>query len=100
MLAEGTINESMVTELYERSKWKHSTIHDEDSFEMPFPFFSVCGALHVPDVASLFWDGDSLGLRGRTTFFYSRPAFHKAAVIREANEAVNQRLNLKPLAPQ
>ncbi|CAE7949302.1 HERC1, partial [Symbiodinium sp. KB8] len=38
----GTINETIVAELYERSKWKRSTIHDR-SFEMPFPFFSVCG---------------------------------------------------------
>ena len=35
MLAEGTMNEFIVTELYERSKWKRSTIHDDRSFEMP-----------------------------------------------------------------
>ena len=47
--------------------------------------FFVCGALHVPDVASLFLDGDPLGIRGRATFFYSRPAFNTASEIKEAN---------------
>ena len=40
----------------------------------------------MPDVASLFLEGDPLGLRGRMSFFYSRPAFNTAGQIRGANE--------------
>ena len=56
------------------------------SFEISYPYFAACGALHVPDVASLFLEGDPLGLRGRMSFFYSRPAFNTAGQIRGANE--------------
>ena len=86
LLQEGSLNESIATELYERSKWKRTTINDERSFEVLYPFFAVCGALHVPDVASLFLEGDPLGIRGRVSFFYSRPAFNKASEIRQANQ--------------
>lgn len=86
---EGSINESIATELYERAKWKRTTIHEDRSFEMSYPFFAACGALHVPDVASLFLDGDPLGIRGRVSFFYSRPAFNIANELRAANRAIN-----------
>ena len=119
--AEGTMNESIATELYERSKWKRTTIVEagvrlfvegvleflnllvlaalgscwslfkcqDRSFEIAYPYFAACGALHVPDVASLFLEGDPLGLRGRMSFFYSRPAFKKAAEVRAANATLN-----------
>ena len=87
--SEGSINESIATELYERAKWKRTTIHEDRSFEMSYPFFAACGALHVPDVASLFLDGDPLGIRGRVSFFYSRPAFNLARELRAANQVIN-----------
>ena len=59
------------------------------SFEIAYPYFAACGALRVPDVASLFLEGDPLGLRGRVSFFYSRPAFNKAAEVRQANDALH-----------
>ena len=86
LLQEGSLNESIATELYERSKWKRTTINDDRSFEVLYPFFAVCGALHVPDIASLFLEGDPLGIRGRVSFFYSRPAFNTAGEIRAANQ--------------
>ena len=87
--AEGSINEAIATELYERAKWKRNTIHEDRSFEINYPFFAAAGALHVPDVASIFSDGDPLGIKGRMSFFYTRPAFDHAADIRAANEAIN-----------
>ena len=54
------------------------------SFEVSYPFFALCGALHMEDVAHLFVDGDPLG--SRVAPFYSRLAFHKAADIKAAND--------------
>lgn len=87
--AEGTINEAIATELYERAKWKRNTIHEDRSFAITYPFFAAAGAVHVPDVASLFIEGDPLGIKGRVSFFYTRPAFEHAAAIREANAKIN-----------
>ena len=87
--AEGTINEAIATELYERAKWKRNTIHEDRSFAITSPFFAAAGAVHVPDVASLFIEGDPLGIKGRVSFFYTRPAFEHAAAIREANAKIN-----------
>lgn len=88
--AEGSINEAIATELYERAKWKRNTIHEDRSFEIRYPFFAAAGALHVPDVASIFTDGDPLGIKGRLSFMYTRPAFDHAADIRAANQQINQ----------
>ena len=88
--AEGSINEAIATELYERAKWKRNTIHEDRSFEIKYPFFAAAGALHVPDLASIFTDGDPLGIKGRLSFMYTRPAFDHAAEIRAANQQINQ----------
>ena len=45
-------------------------------------------------MASLFLDSDPLGLRGRLSFFYSRPAFNTAAEVRAANNELNAHAHL------
>ena len=86
---EGGVNESIVTELHERFKWKRQTLQGDRSFEIPFPYFGACGALHVPDIAHLFLGDDPLGIRGRILLFYTRPEFKKAGDVRAANAIVN-----------
>ena len=58
----------------------------DHSFSVQFPHFCVGGALHLQDVASLFCGNDPVGLRGRLTFYYSRPSFKLARSICEAND--------------
>ena len=57
-LSEGALNESIVTELYERAKWKRTTINDDRSFETSLfdrLWRSPC-TRHSPSFA----EGDSL----------------------------------------
>ncbi|CAE7337865.1 unnamed protein product [Symbiodinium microadriaticum] len=73
--AEGTLNETIVTELYERAKWRRVTLNGDRSFVIMFPYFAVAGAVHLPDIAFLFAGEDALGIRGRARFMYTRQVF-------------------------
>ena len=70
--AEGTLNETIVTELFERAKWRRVTLDGTRSFTIMFPFFALSGAVHLPDVAFMFAGDDPLGIRGRARFMYTR----------------------------
>ena len=72
--AEGTLNETIVTELFERAKWRRVTLDGTRSFTIMFPFFALSGAVHLPDVAFMFAGDDPLGIRGRARFMYTRQA--------------------------
>ena len=115
--AEGTLNETIVTELFERAKWRRVTLDGTRSFTIMFPFFALSGAVHLPDVAFMFAGDDPLGIRGRARFMYTRqvtlatlavaflaclfpllhaacrlcdrPSFKRAADLREANRQHN-----------
>ena len=70
--AEGTLNETIVTELFERAKWRRVTLDGTRSFTIMFPFFALSGVVHLPDVAFMFAGDDPLGIRGRARFMYTR----------------------------
>jgi len=91
---EGALNSSIVVELYERAKWKRTTLDGTRSFEIPYPFLAMSGAVHLEDIAFMFCEQDPLGLRGRAKFLYTRPSFKRAAELREANAAHNPRRTL------
>ena len=78
LAAEGTLNETIVTELYERAKWRRVTLDGTRSFTIMFPFFGVCGSIHVEDIAFLWAQEGCVGLRGRVRFMYCRPSFKRA----------------------
>ena len=96
LAAEGTLNETIVTELYERAKWRRVTLDGTRSFTIMFPFFGVCGSIHVEDIAFLWAQEDALGLRGRVRFMYCRPSFKRAVELREANAEFNADRSLLP----
>ena len=93
---EGALNSSIVVELYERAKWKRTTLDGTRSFEIPYPFLAMSGAVHLEDIAFMFCEQDPLGLRGRAKFLYTRPSFKRAAELREANQEHNPRRTLLP----
>ncbi|CAE7501059.1 unnamed protein product, partial [Symbiodinium sp. CCMP2456] len=70
---EGALNSSIVVELYERAKWKRTTLDGTRSFEIPYPFLAMSGAVHLEDIAFIF---------------------KRAAELREANAAHNPRRTL------
>ena len=70
--AEGSLNETIVTELFERAKWRRVTLDGNRSFTIMFPFFALSGAVHLPDIAFMFAGDDPLGIRGRARFMYTR----------------------------
>ena len=87
--AEGTLNETIVTELYERAKWRRVTLDGTRSFTLMYPYFGVVGSVHLPDIAFLWGQEDALGIRGRARFLYTRPSFKRALELREANAEHN-----------
>jgi len=89
LLNESALNESIVMELYERARWKRTTLDATRSFSMYYPFFAVFAAVHLGDLAAVFGSDDTQGIRGRARFFYTRPCFKRAREIRDANEAHN-----------
>ena len=87
--SEGTLNETIVVELYERAKWRRVTLDGTRSFTLMYPYFGVVGAVHLPDIAFLWAQEDALGIRGRARFVYMRPSFKRALELREANDEHN-----------
>lgn len=75
--AEGSLNETIVTELFERAKWRRVTLDGNRSFTIMFPFFALSGAVRLPDIAFMFAGDDPLGVRGRARFMYTRPVAFK-----------------------
>ena len=63
------LHQSLVTILYERARWKRSTVDGKKSFSIYWPYFAVLGAVHVNDVAKLLLGEDPLGIRSRAYFF-------------------------------
>ena len=72
---EGSLNESVVVELFERLRWRRYTVHAD---VVPCPFLLAAGALHIEDVVELYTNGDPLGIRGRLGLFYARATFKRA----------------------
>ena len=75
---EGSLNESVVVELFERLRWRRYTVHADRTFVVPCPFLLAAGALHIEDVVELYTNGDPLGIRGRLGLFYARATFKRA----------------------
>lgn len=84
-----SVNEAIVVELYERMRWKRAVVNEQRGFNMPFPLFSVCGALHLHDVAHLYTQDDPLGVRSRVSYMYCRPAWEMAEELEDANNVHN-----------
>ena len=89
--AEGSVNETIVLELFERMLWKRSTVNADKSFTVNHPYFLAAGALHVEDVIELFVGNDPLGIRGRLGLFYARATFKRANDVRTAAESLTTR---------
>ncbi|CAE7289004.1 unnamed protein product [Symbiodinium microadriaticum] len=85
---EGAVNQSIVVELWERMKWKRSTVHADRTFTVMCPFFLAAGALHVEDPLDLYVLNDPLGVRGRLGLLYARPTFKRAAEVEEAAASI------------
>ncbi|CAE7458361.1 unnamed protein product [Symbiodinium necroappetens] len=85
---EGSVNESIVVELWERMKWKRATVHADRTFTVMCPFFLAAGALHVEDPLDLYVLNDPLGVRGRLGLFYARPTFKRAAEVEQAAASI------------
>ena len=92
---EGSLNESIVTELFERAKWKRTTLDGQRSFTLFYPYFMVFGAIHLKDILPLSHGDDALGLKGRIRSLYTRPSSKRAAEIREANDQHNMNRGLQ-----
>ena len=88
---EGSVNETIVLELFERMLWKRSTVNADKSFIVNRPYFLAAGALHVEDVIELFVGNDPLGIRGRLGLFYARATFKRASDVRAAAESLTTR---------
>ena len=88
---EGSVNETIVLELFERMLWKRSTVNADKSFIVNHPYFLAAGALHVEDVIDLFVGNDPLGIRGRLGLFYARATFKRASDVRAAARSLTTR---------
>ena len=88
---EGSVNETIVLELFERMLWKRSTVNADKSFIVNHPYFLAAGALHVEDVIDLFVGNDPLGVRGRLGLFYARATFKRASDVRAAARSLTTR---------
>ncbi len=86
---ESSINEAIVTELFERYKWDREVLNQDRCFTNYFPYLSVCGALHFQDVAKLFSGDDPLGLLGRLSFVFTTPEFVDLEHLEAANALTN-----------
>ena len=85
LLSESLVNQSIVTTLFERFRWKRTTVDGKKSFSIYYPFIVVAGALHLNDIWDLFTGDDDLGLRSRLTFFFSRPSFKRRHELHAAS---------------
>ena len=85
---ESSVNQSIVTTLFERYRWKRTTVDGKKSFSIYYPFIGICGALHLGDIAHVFTGSDELGIRSRLTLFSSRPSFKRRRQLREATDAL------------
>ena len=88
---EGSVNETIVLELFERMLWKRLTVNADKSFIVNHPYFLAAGAVHVEDVIDLFVGNDPLGIRGRLGLFYARATFKRASDVRAAAESLTTR---------
>ena len=76
--------ESVIVELHEMAKWKRTTMDGTRSFTIYHRFFGTPGAVHPPDVATLYLEIDPLGVVYRISFFYTHPTFRRAREVEEA----------------
>eukprot|EP00975_Prorocentrum_lima_P030295 6351579-Prorocentrum_lima.AAC.1 len=44
-------NEAIVTTLFERARWKRTTVDGRKSFSVYWAYLSACGAVHVEDIS-------------------------------------------------
>ena len=81
---EGSVHESIATEMYERMKCKRCTINAERTFTIPLPFFAAFGASHNDELIDVFVGEDAPGTKGRLSLFYARPTFKRDLEVETA----------------